>query len=258
MDHFDKDVPVRIVKKKSRHGGGHHGGAWKVAYADFVTAMMALFIVLWIVGQSKQVKEYVAAYFKDPGAFFENTKGGGALESNQLGVGEPLAETMLKRQKDSLKLQSMGQEIRERLGKAKELEQLKQQVTMEVVREGLRIELLDKSESFFFDVGTASLKQDAIEVLKIIASEVGKLPNHVILEGHTDSRKYSRDDGYTNFELSADRANSARRIMVRNGIQQGQVDEIRGYADTRLKNAADPLDVTNRRISIIVKFTAPQ
>jgi len=258
MDQFDKDVPVRIVKKKSRHGGGHHGGAWKVAYADFVTAMMALFIVLWIVGQSKQVKEYIAAYFKDPGAFFENTKGGGSLQSTQIGVTEQLPDELLKRQQDSLKLQSMGEEIRERLGKAKELEQLKQQVTMQVVREGLRIELLDKSESFFFDVGTASLKPDAMEVLKIIASEVGKLPNHVILEGHTDSRKYSRDDGYTNFELSADRANSARRIMVRNGVQPGQVDEIRGYADTRLKNAADPLDVTNRRISIIVKFTAPQ
>lgn len=258
MDPFDKDVPVRIVKKKRRHGGGHHGGAWKVAYADFVTAMMALFIVLWIVGQSKQVKEYIAAYFKDPGAFLENTKGGGSLQSNQVGIGEPLVENMLKRQQDSLKLQSMGEEIRQRLGKAKELEQLKQQVTMQVVREGLRIELLDKSESFFFDVGTASLKPDAMEVLKIIASEVGKLPNHVILEGHTDSRKYSRDDGYTNFELSADRANSARRIIVRNGVKPEQVDEVRGYADTRLKHAADPLDVTNRRISIIVKFTTPQ
>jgi chemotaxis protein MotB len=258
MDQFDKDVPVRIVKKKSRHGGGHHGGAWKVAYADFVTAMMALFIVLWIVGQSKQVKEYIAAYFKDPGAFFENTKGGGSLQSNQVGVVAQLPDDLLKRQQDSLKLQSMGEEIRERLGKAKELELLKQQVTMEVVREGLRIELLDKSESFFFDVGTASLKADAVEVLKIIASEVGKLPNHVILEGHTDSRRYTRDDGYTNFELSADRANSARRIMVRNGVQPEQVDEVRGYADTRLKNAADPLDVTNRRISIIVKFTNPQ
>ena len=258
MDQLDKDVPIRIVKKKRQHGGGHHGGAWKVAYADFVTAMMALFIVLWIVGQSKQVKEYISQYFKDPGAFHENTRGGGALQSSALGVGEPVVENMLKRQQDSLKLQSMGEEIRERLGKAKELEQLKQQVTMEVVREGLRIELLDKSESFFFDVGTASLKPDAMKVLTIIASEVGKLPNHVILEGHTDSRKYSRDDGYTNFELSADRANSARRIIVRNGVRPGQVDEVRGYADTRLKNAADPLDVTNRRISIIVKFTNPQ
>jgi chemotaxis protein MotB len=258
MDQFDKDVPVRIVKKKSRHGGGHHGGAWKVAYADFVTAMMALFIVLWIVGQSKQVKEYIAAYFKDPGAFFENTKGGGSLQSTPVGMAPQLPDDLLKRQQDSLKLQSMGEEIRERLGKAKELEQLKQQVTMQVVHEGLRIELLDKSESFFFDVGTASLKPDAMEVLRIIASEVGRLPNHVILEGHTDSRKYSRDDGYTNFELSADRANSARRIMVRSGVQPGQVDEVRGYADTRLRNAADPLDVTNRRISIVVKFSAPQ
>jgi chemotaxis protein MotB len=257
MDPLDSDVPIRIVKKKKQHGGGHHGGAWKVAYADFVTAMMALFIVLWIVGQSKQVKEYIAQYFKDPGAFFENTRGGGPFQTNQFGVGDPLVEKMLKHEQDSIKLQAMGEEIRQQLAKAKELQQLKQQVTMEAVDEGLRIELLDKSESFFFDVGTALLKPDAVEVLKIIALEVGKLPNHVIVEGHTDSRKYSRDDGYTNFELSADRANSARRIIMRHGVKREQVDEVRGYADTRLKNKADPLDVTNRRISIIVEFTTP-
>ena len=113
MDQFDKDVPIRIVKKKSRHGGGHHGGAWKVAYADFVTAMMALFIVLWIVGQSKQVKEYIAEYFKDPGAFMENTKGGGSSSNaTRSAWANGCPDDLLKRQQDSLNLAGMGEEIR--------------------------------------------------------------------------------------------------------------------------------------------------
>jgi chemotaxis protein MotB len=246
-------TPIRIVKKKGGHGG-HHGGAWKVAYADFVTAMMALFIVLWIVGQSKQVKEYVAQYFKDPGAFMENTKGGGVFEFNKMIVGERVADDILKRQQDSLRLASMGREIAEQLAGEKGLKDLAAQVKLEIVREGLRIELLDRSESFFFDVGTSSLKPEAQKILAVIASELMKLPNKLILEGHTDARAYSRADGYSNFELSAERANSARRLLVTNGVEAKRVDEVRGCADSRLKNPADPYDVTNRRISIIVKF----
>jgi len=257
MESNEQNVPIRIVKKKSGHGGAH-GGAWKVAYADFVTAMMALFIVLWIVGQSKQVKEYVAQYFKDPGAFMENTKGGGAFEYNKLSVGDRMTEDQLRRQQDSLHLQSMAQEIIQQLSGEKGLQQLAAQVKMEIVKEGLRIELLDKSDSFFFDVGTATLKPEAQAVLEVIARELGKLPNKVILEGHTDSRPYSRSDGYTNFELSADRANSARRLLVTHGVDSKRIDEVRGYADTRLKNSKDPLDVTNRRISIVVKFAEGQ
>jgi chemotaxis protein MotB len=257
MDPFEQptEAPIRIVKKKGGHGG-HHGGAWKVAYADFVTAMMALFIVLWIVGQSKQVKEYVAQYFKDPGAFMENTKGGGLFEFNKMVVGERVMEEELKRQQDSVRFQAMAQEIMKEMGGEAGLKKLAEQIQIEMVREGLRIELLDKSESFFFDVGTASLKSDARHVLEIIAKELLKLPNHIIIEGHTDSRQYSTADGYTNFELSADRANSARRVLVRNGVLMPKFDEVRGCADSRLKNPADPFDVINRRISIVVKYMA--
>ena len=255
MDPFEQptEAPIRIVKKKGGHGG-HHGGAWKVAYADFVTAMMALFIVLWIVGQSKQVKEYVAQYFKDPGAFMENTKGGGIFEMNRMLVGERIDEEQLKRAQDSTRLAEMAQEIVKELGGKAGLEKLAEQIQMEIINEGLRIELLDKSESFFFDVGTATLKGDARNILEIIAKELVKLPNHVIIEGHTDSRAYSTADGYTNYELSADRANSARRVLVRGGVPMSKFDEIRGCADTRLKIPSDPMDIRNRRISIIVRF----
>jgi chemotaxis protein MotB len=249
----NEQTPIRIVKKKRGHAGSH-GGAWKVAYADFVTAMMALFIVLWIVGQSKQVKEYVAQYFRDPGAFMENTKGGGVFEANKMIVGQRISDDLLKRQQDSLRLAGMGKEIADQLAGEKGLKELAAQVKLEIVREGLRIELLDKSESFFFDVGTASLKPDAQKILAVIAGELMKLPNKIIIEGHTDARPYSRADGYSNFELSAERANSARRLLVTNGVDSKRMDEVRGCADSRLKNPADPYDVTNRRISIIVKF----
>jgi chemotaxis protein MotB len=252
----DSEPPIRIVKKKVGHAG-HHGGAWKVAYADFVTAMMALFIVLWIVGQSKQVKEYVAGYFKDPGAFFANTKGGGPFEASKIGLGvRGVDEEMLRHaeQEQQKAFQSMGKQIMGNLASSKELKHLAGQIDMKIVRDGLRIELLEQSESFFFDVGTAALKADAQEVLGVIAKEVGRLPNHLIIEGHTDSRPYSRADGYSNFELSAERANSARRTLVTRGVDPAKVDEVRGYADTHLRNSEDPFDVTNRRISILVKF----
>ena len=244
------ETPIRIVKKK--HGGhAHHGGAWKVAYADFVTAMMALFIVLWIVGQSKQVKQYIANYFKDPGAFFENSKGGGVLEGGSIISNEQEIDPELKRERS--KLEQMGKAIVDGLAKDPSLTQLKNQITVEVIDEGLRIELLEGASTVFFDVGTSVLKPEAVKVLGIIASQVGKLPNRVVVEGHTDARPYSRLDGYSNFELSAERANSARRIMAGHGLRPGQIDEIRGYAETRLRNTKDPFDVTNRRVSIIIK-----
>ncbi|HTX18011.1 MAG TPA: flagellar motor protein MotB [Bacteroidota bacterium] len=251
MNRADNEVPVRIVKKKSGHAG-HHGGAWKVAYADFVTAMMSLFIVLWIVGQSKQVKQYVANYFKDPGAFFESTKGGGMFQGSNLVGKEQILDEYLRR--DEQKLKEMTESILKNLGKDQSVSKLIDQIKIDTVEEGMRIELLEATKAYFFDVGTATLKPEATRVLSIIAAEVGKLPNKVIVEGHTDSRPYSRADGYTNFELSAERANSARRVLVVNGVKEHQIDEVRGYADTRLRDAKDPFDITNRRISIIIEW----
>jgi chemotaxis protein MotB len=246
----EKELPIRIVKKKGGHAG-HHGGAWKVAYADFVTAMMSLFIVLWIVGQSKQVKESVASYFKDPGAFESSGNkplGGGMMQPDAI-------KDLIKKaeEEEQKKLAATGDTIMKALSKEQDLEKLKKQVEIEVVPEGLRIELLETKESFFFDVGTATLKPDAARVLSIIAMETGRLTNKIIIEGHTDSRQYSQIDGYTNFELSADRANSARRVLQMNGLRNHQIDEIRGYADTKLRDKKDPYDATNRRISIIIK-----
>jgi chemotaxis protein MotB len=244
-----KELVIRGPRKKARHGG-HHGGAWKVAYADFVTAMMALFIVLWIVGQNQKVKEAVSGYFQDPAAYLLGVEKGGPVGETQPGGG-PAGDSQAN---DEARLRQMSDVILEALKDQPQLARLAEQVHMEIVKEGLRIELQERSESFFFDVGTANLQREAVDLLRVIAVEVGKLPNHLIVEGHTDSRRYSRADGYTNFELSADRANTARRILVDGGVRTDQVDEIRGYADTRLRDRTDPLNLINRRISIIIKF----
>ncbi|HLP17775.1 MAG TPA: OmpA family protein, partial [Bacteroidota bacterium] len=129
---------------------------------------------------------------------------------------------------------------------------------IELVNEGMRIELMESSEAFFFDIGTAKLKPEAEEILILLASEIGKLPNHIIIEGHTDSRPYASTDGYTNYELSADRANAARRVLLKNGVSDDNIEHVRGYANKRLRNAKDPYDVTNRRISIIVQYVGAE
>lgn len=245
------DVPI-ILKKKKHAAHAHHGGAWKVAYADFVTAMMALFIVLWIVGQSKQVRQYVAHYFKDPGAFFENTKGGGMFAGNSVLTTQQNVDENLQR--DSKRLEAIAQTITEQVKKDSSLSKLTKQMTMEFTEEGLRIQLYESAENAYFDIGTARLKPEAVGILTAIAREVGKLPNKVVLEGHTDSRPYSRLDGYTNFELSTDRANAARRLLMTAGLRPDQVSEVRGYADRMLRDTKRPFDDSNRRITILIKF----
>ena len=243
-------IQIRFIKKKGHSGG--HGGAWKVAYSDFITSMMALFIVLWILGQSKAVKDSVASYFQDPVAFNQK-KGSGLL--NGAGMVQPDSvkkKEMLEIQKQEM--EKIATMIRSDMEQQPGLGQLINQVEIQFVKEGMRIDLSESSTSFFFDIGTATLKPDAIRILQAIAAEIGKLPNHIVIEGHTDSRRYSRIDGYTNFELSADRSNSARRILVTSGIREDQIDGVSGYADTKLKNIQDPYDASNRRISILVKY----
>ncbi len=255
MANLDKEEPVRIIKKvKGGHGGGHHGGAWKVAYADFVTAMMALFIVLWILGQNEETKQQVSSYFRDPGAFDATSggamNGGKGLIANAIPPKDP--GKSIDGQKQALK--KIGEAIKKDLESQKKFAELKNQITMEMVKDGLRIELMESSKAFFFDIGTATLKPEAAEILKTISSELSTMPNHVIVEGHTDARQYGTATGYTNYELSADRANAARRVLVASGTGNDKIDQVRGFADKRLHNATDPFDVTNRRISIIVKY----
>ena len=245
--------PVIIIKKRAHGKHGHHGGAWKVAYADFVTAMMAFFLVMWLVGQSAEVKAGVAGYFRDPQAF---EGGRGVLpgsESGTTGGGAPMgADEQLAK----LTLEAAAARIREALSSLPDFEHLKDQVEITVTEEGLRIEMRESPDDGFFDTGSARVKPSTVAMLKVIAKQLGELPNPVAVEGHTDSQAYKAETasmGYSNWELSADRANSARRILEISGLRDHQLDAVRGYADTRLRKPDQPLDAGNRRISIVVR-----
>ena len=230
-----------IIKKKIVHGG-HHGGAWKVAYADFVTAMMALFIVLWLMGSSEPVKKAVAGYFRDPSG--KSADQGSALG----GVGENIAV----RKDDMNKLKD---KLESAMKQTPELERLRNQVQMTVTGEGLRIELLESDVGTFFQSGNAHPSEGGKEMLKMLAVELGKMPNRLLMEGHTDSQPFAASSaGYSNWELSADRANSARKLMQESGLGVDQVAEVRGYADQHLRKPAEPTNASNRRVSIVVKY----
>jgi chemotaxis protein MotB len=234
--------PVIIIKKKVAHGG-HHGGAWKVAYADFVTAMMALFIVLWLMNTSEQVKKAIAGYFSDPsGRKAEQGTG-------QAGVGETISL-------DKPDMSHLKEKLEDAMKRMPELAALKDQVQMTVTAEGLRIELMEGEKATFFESGNAEPTAQGREMLEMLAGQTGKLQYSLLVEGHTDSRPFTGRANYSNWELSADRANAARRIMQTSGVRDGQIVEIRGFADRRLRNPEDPTNASNRRISVIVKSEA--
>jgi chemotaxis protein MotB len=246
---------VIIIKKKVHGHGGHHGGAWKVAYADFVTAMMAFFLVMWLVGQSPQVKASVGQYFRDPGAFTEGGRGvlPGA-ESGTTGGGAPDGS----RTHPATDVESAKRALEQAAEHLRQAIQLKfaavqDRVDISVTEEGLRIELREAPNDGFFSSGSAAMKPDTEKILAVIATALAKMPNRIAVEGHTDSLRYGPGNQYTNWELSSDRANAARRVLERTGVKAEQLDAVRGFADTRLRTPDKPLDAGNRRISIIVR-----
>jgi chemotaxis protein MotB len=234
--------PIVVIKKKGGHGG-HHGGAWKVAYADFVTAMMSLFIVLWLLNSSKQVQEAVGGYFKDP------TGTAKKVGTNMQGTGDNFVLT-----RDNMP--RLKEQLQMAIRQMSDFEKLKSHIQMTVTAEGLRIELSESAAGTFFDSGSPKLNDDGRELLITLAQELGKLPNKISIEGHTDSNPYSGSANYGNWELSTDRANAARRLMQENGVGADQVTQVRGFADQRLRKPDAPLDPSNRRISLIVQYIA--
>lgn len=233
--------PIIVKKKKGGHGG-HHGGAWKVAYADFVTAMMALFIVLWLMNASDRVQKAIGGYFKDP------TGKGKMVGTGLAGIGESLSV-----RKDDL--HELKGKLEKTIYATPTLNKLKDQVEMMVTGEGLRLELLETETGTFFESGRPQPSVAGRELLEKLAEELGKLPNSVLIEGHTDARPFAHgEDGYGNWELSAERANAARKVMQASGVRADQVKQVRGYADQHLRNRTDPNDASNRRITVIVQY----
>jgi len=236
---MDKARPIIIVKKAGH--GGHHGGAWKVAYADFVTAMMALFIVLWLLNSSKQIQEAVGGYFKDPSGTSKE------VGTDMRGSGDNFTVS-----KDNMA--TLKEELQKRIRKMNDFEKLKNQIEITVTSEGLRIELMETEKGTFFDSGSPHPTDNGKELLSLLAQQLGKLPNRLSIEGHTDSNPYSGKNEYGNWELSSDRANAARRLMQQEGVRPDQVSQVRGYADQLLRKKDDPENPCNRRITVIVEY----
>jgi chemotaxis protein MotB len=265
----DDKRPIIIIKKKKVHGGhAHHGGAWKVAFADFVTAMMALFMVLWLVAQSPQTKSAVGAYFRDPlgvesGGNTEintgpNTGGAGFFGGGNtaVAVDTTFAAGNGAEQRPTKELPELSN-ARSRLTQALlalHMDSWARHIELTAVEEGLRIEIQDSDELRLFAPGGTKIDPGARAVLGLIAREVGVLPNHLVIEGHTDGMPAPGKTG--NWELSTDRANAARRFLIEHGVRDEQILEVRGYADRRPRLWHRPLDARNRRISILVLLRA--
>jgi len=222
---------------------GHNGGAWKVAYADFVTALMALFIVLWLVSSGREVREAVSGYFKDPKGYQKMTG------SAHAGSGEALAVT--KSNIDKLK-----ESLEKAMGQLPGFKEFSKYVQFTVTGEGLRIELQEKDGGMFFETGSPRPTENGQRLFDMLAVQISALPNKIAMEGHTDSVSFRSHmlDAYGNWELSFDRANMARRIMLSAGLRSDQVTEIRGYSDQHPLSGTDPSDSRNRRVSVIVKY----
>ncbi|MBM2814615.1 MAG: outer membrane protein, OmpA/MotB family [Ignavibacteria bacterium] len=284
-----KEEPI-IIKKRKGHGGHpYHGGAWKVAYADFVTAMMAFFIVMWILASNQEVKESVSSYFKDPGAFKfaqgkiavpvnlklkpagkgEGAKGN-SKEKFVVSFEPEMRDSLLSKMqqiatRDSSKAaekvkgvaESLKKYFNELVNAKPDLKEFIENIRIEVTEEGMRIKIFEADDGTYFESGSARLKSRAMFFLEKIAKEIGKLPNNVEVEGHTDQSRFSKNAGYTNWELSCDRANMARAYLERNGLWSdlggGQVTKVIGYADSKPSNPANPFDKMNRRIEIFVR-----
>lgn len=274
----DKTSSAPIIKKIKKQHHGHHGGSWKIAYADFVTAMMAFFLLMWLVASlNKAQKAGIADYFKQPikvalsggqkmGDQKVNVKGGGpnseSIEGQVVATNQPLKDEKIAEktnpdntsQNESKKLEALKAEINLSIEKDPSLAGLKQHLLMDVVSDGLRIQLIDNQKKPMFDVGSEQINPELIPILANIAKLLNSVPNKITIQGHTDANPYHNPDEleYTNWELSSQRANAARRALIKAGMNENKVMTVSGFSSTVLLDKKNPYNPENRRISIIV------
>jgi chemotaxis protein MotB len=295
----DNKRPIIIVRKKKKGGHAHHGGAWKVAYADFVTAMMAFFLVMWLVtAVSKEQRAAIFDYFKNPsmepgkstkpapgqmgpgGASTSPINLGGGLNAIapasrkpkdvastkvpvlSVNAGEDGSKTAKPATPEQLAavqklveqkhMESLMADLREAVGKSQALAPYKDQLLLDITPEGVRIQIVDAQNRPMFDVGSARLRDYTTAILRELAPYLDSVPNRVSLTGHTDIRPYPSSNGYTNWELSADRANAARRALTAGGLPEEKISRVVGLSSSVLFDKAEPQNPINRRISIVV------
>jgi chemotaxis protein MotB len=267
-------TPIRRHLRGGGHGEAHHGGAWKVAYADFVTAMMAFFMVMWLINQNEDVKRAVGGYFRDPLGTLEvagadaQQGADGVLDAGaapmagqsallevpmpRLGDAEGHGDAMRER---AARLEKAERELRRELARIEGFPEIAHLVEIVQTEEGLRIELMESEEGAFFALGSPALTPIGRRVLEAVGAGLRPSAGGVVLEGHTDSLAYA-GGGYSNWELSTDRANAARRILEAVGLGGDRIEEIRGYAAERPRFPAHPEDPRNRRVSVLLRDPA--
>ncbi len=272
-----KKLQPIIVKKIKKGGHGHHGGAWKIAYADFVTAMMAFFLLMWLLGSTTEGdKKGIADYFNSPlkvamfggsgsGDSSSIIKGGGAdlsRSGGQVKQGEVEAKKRTlnlqalkaeQKRAELAKLQAIKEKVEEVLASNPKLAAMKSQIRLDMTADGLRIQIVDELNRAMFDSGSAVVQPHMRELLREIGSVLAEVPNRLTLEGHTDAQRFAAGDrGYGNWELSSDRANASRRELVMGGLPDEHVLRVQGLASSQLIEPDNPASPANRRISIIV------
>jgi len=262
--------PIIIKRVKRGKHGGAHGGAWKIAYADFVTAMMAFFLLMWLLGStSKGDLQGIASYFSNPvkvslmggdgaGDSTSIIQGGGPrLETSKGNEGKKgksgTSDLSNSELNESRKLQDLKRKITESINKRPNLSEYKNQIKLEMTRDGLQIDIMDHQKRPMFDIGQAVIKPYMREILHEIGASLKEIDNLISLSGHTDATQYSSGPrGYSNWELSADRANASRRELVIGGMPPKKLKRIAGMAETNLLDAQNPSNPINRRISVLV------
>jgi len=266
----DDKRPIIIIKKIKKSGSAHHGGSWKVAYADFVTAMMAFFLLLWLLSVStEEQKEAIATYFSPTDIrISENVSGSGGLmggtalsDEDAMSESTPDSldeETEWKKMDEELDKQderafkSTREELRQAFESVPELQELSKHLLIDMTPEGLRIQIVDQKGKPMFPLGSAVPLKKTVKLLRLIAGVISILPNKISIRGHTDSKKYGSFSAYTNWELSADRSNASRRVMLAAGLDTMRIENVQGKADREPLFPTDLESPRNRRISIIL------
>lgn len=256
--------PVIIIKKKKGHGSGHHGGSWKVALADFMTAMMAFFLLLWLLEIATPAeKAAIAGYFQNPGNEYIIGPGGAdsavidmAPQSKEADPNTDLSEDDLRKRLEQLEQEQLDQlklQLEEEINNLDSVfQKLKDQILIDFTALGLRIQIVDKERRPMFDIGSAHLKDYSTDVLHALAPIINNVPNKASINGHTDTIPYSAGAVYTNWELSADRANSARRALLAGGYPEAKVVTVQGMGARAPLLEDNPAAPVNRRIAIII------
>jgi len=272
----DSTRPI-VIKRKKVVAGGAHGGAWKIAYADFVTAMMAFFLLMWLLGSTaKGDLQGIAEFFQNPlKVSMQGGSGSGDATSILQGGGKDLTrqagqvkrgDVEVKkstsfskeaqaefRRKEQARLETLKADIEKMIAQSPQLAQFKKQLLLDITSEGLRIQVIDEQNRPMFDSSSADLKSYIRDILRQIGKSLNGVPNRISLAGHTDAAQFSGGEkGFSNWELSANRANASRRELVAGGMDDAKVIRVVGLASTVLFDKNDPLNSVNRRISIVV------